>query len=110
MEHVPRQRLLVSCIHIRETLLDGDRLLFWLPIWSGLPPLVVQLLEDLVDFLPERTLIVLFSLIIKVGDSRLRFIAARQVAHATFISLAGVILFIDYFLLSFKVAIVLRVL
>ena len=112
MEHVPRQRLSVSCIHVCETLLDGDRLLLWLPIRSGLPPMVVQLLEDLVDLLPVRTLVILFSLVVlEVGEPRLRFIAARQVAHTTFISLAEVILLLIDFLFFFEVvAIVLRIL
>lgn len=74
--------------------------------------MVVQLLEDLVDLLPVRTLVILFSLVVlEVGEPRLRFIAARQVAHTTFISLAEVILLLIDFLFSFKVvAIVLRIL
>ena len=74
--------------------------------------MVVQLLEDLVDLLPVRTLVVLFSLVVlEVGEPRLRFIAACQVAHTIFISLAEVILLLIDFVLSFKVvAIVLRIL
>ena len=74
--------------------------------------MVVQLFEDLVDLLPVRTLVVLFSLVVlEVGEPRLCFIAASQVAHTTFISLAEVILLLIDFLLSFKVvAIVLRIL
>ena len=74
--------------------------------------MVVQLFEDLVDLLPVRTLVVLFSLVVlEVGEPRLCFIAARLVAHTTFISLAEVILLLIDFLLSFKVvAIVLRIL
>ena len=75
--------------------------------------MVMQLLEDLINLPPVRTLVMLFSLFFKVSVPRLLFIAARQVAtHVTFISLSEVIfLLIDFLLLSFKiVAVVLGIL